>query len=264
MYALVDCNNFYVSCERVFDPSLANVPVIVLSNNDGCVIARSNEVKALGIAMGTPLFRCADQVRRHNIRVYSSNYALYGDMSHRVMTILEMQEPEVGRTARAHAAATLDALVVWWRRAGEELQRTATLHSVSELDPFIGQGGAFSHRLAPHHHRIGLFRDLTPELADHLLARPELSNLFPRIDDLFHRLQPTWWLVGEERQVHFGENYVDPPDHAFHAFRSWVLLKRMRDPATQIRRVDIPACRADLYHLAKLAIVLEGRPASMR
>ena len=88
LFALVDCNNFYASCERVFDPSLRDKPVVVLSNNDGCVIARSNEAKALGIEMGAPFFKVRDQIRRQNIIVRSSNYALYGDMSARVMSVL--------------------------------------------------------------------------------------------------------------------------------------------------------------------------------
>lgn len=88
MYALVDCNNFFASCERVFQPNLRNVPIVVLSNNDGCVVARSNEAKALGIPMGEPVFKLAKLIEQHGIVVFSSNYALYGDMSHRVMTIL--------------------------------------------------------------------------------------------------------------------------------------------------------------------------------
>lgn len=88
MYALVDCNNFFASCERVFQPNLKDVPIIVLSNNDGCVVARSNEAKALGIPMGEPVFKLAKLIEEHGIAVFSSNYALYGDMSHRVMTIL--------------------------------------------------------------------------------------------------------------------------------------------------------------------------------
>ena len=80
MIALCDVNNFYVSCERVFNPSLHNRPVIVLSNNDGCAVARSDEVKALGIKMGAPLHTIADLVRDHNIAIFSSNYALYGNM----------------------------------------------------------------------------------------------------------------------------------------------------------------------------------------
>lgn len=90
---LVDVNNFYVSCERVFIPSLEGKPVIVLSNNDGCVVARSNESKALGIQMGVPLFKIKDLVKKHKIEVFSSNYALYGDMSDRAMTILRTLSP---------------------------------------------------------------------------------------------------------------------------------------------------------------------------
>ncbi|WP_028577976.1 Y-family DNA polymerase [Desulfomicrobium escambiense] len=87
-YLMVDCNNFYASCERVFDPSLEGRPVVVLSNNDGCVIARSNEAKALGIAMGEPAYKREDFYARSGVRVLSSNYALYGDMSARVMRTL--------------------------------------------------------------------------------------------------------------------------------------------------------------------------------
>jgi DNA polymerase V len=86
--ALVDCNNFYASCERIFRPDLFSKPVVVLSNNDGCVIARSNEAKAVGIKMGEPYFKCKDLISRHNISVFSSNFALYGDISNRVMSIL--------------------------------------------------------------------------------------------------------------------------------------------------------------------------------
>ena len=88
VFALVDVNNFYVSCERVFDWRLWGKPVVVLSNNDGCVVARSPEIKALGIKMGTPWHKLKDQARQHGIIALSSNYTLYGDMSRRVMTIL--------------------------------------------------------------------------------------------------------------------------------------------------------------------------------
>ena len=93
-FALVDCNNFYASCERVFQPNLENVPIIVLSNNDGCVIARSQEAKDLGIAMGAAYFELETIVRMHRIQVFSSNFALYGDMSRRVMEVLEMESPD--------------------------------------------------------------------------------------------------------------------------------------------------------------------------
>lgn len=89
MIGLIDCNNFYVSCERVFNPKLEGKPVVVLSNNDGCVIARSNEAKALGIAMGQPAFELKELFCREGVAVYSSNFALYGDMSQRVVDVLE-------------------------------------------------------------------------------------------------------------------------------------------------------------------------------
>ncbi len=93
--AIVDCNSFYASAERVFQPSIANRPTVVLSNNDGCVIARSSEAKALGIAMGAPFFKIKSLLRKENVAVYSSNYALYGDMSHRVVATLSQFAPEV-------------------------------------------------------------------------------------------------------------------------------------------------------------------------
>lgn len=95
MYGLADCNNFFVSCERVFRPDLQGKPVIVLSNNDGCAVARSNEAKALGIKMGVPLFQVRDIVEKHGVTVFSSNYALYGDMSNRVQTTLRQMVPAV-------------------------------------------------------------------------------------------------------------------------------------------------------------------------
>lgn len=92
-FALVDCNNFYVSCERLFQPNLQNRPVVVLSNNDGCVISRSQEAKALGIGMGVPLFKVRDIIKKNDVKVCSSNYALYGDISERVMHVLGASAP---------------------------------------------------------------------------------------------------------------------------------------------------------------------------
>jgi len=95
IFSLVDCNNFYASCEKLFDPRLAGVPVVVLSNNDGCVVARSAEVKALGIPMGVPWFRIREQARRHGIVAFSSNYALYADVSNRVVEVLAQFSPDI-------------------------------------------------------------------------------------------------------------------------------------------------------------------------
>ncbi len=95
MFALVDCNNFYASCERVFNPSLNNKPIVVLSNNDGCVVVRSNEAKALKIPMGAPAFQFQSLFKQYNVKVFSSNYALYGDMSSCIMNILAEFTPEI-------------------------------------------------------------------------------------------------------------------------------------------------------------------------
>lgn len=95
MFGLIDCNNFYASCERVFNPSLNGKAIVVLSNNDGCVIARSNEAKKLGIAMGAPIFKMKEILEQHPVHVFSSNYTLYGDMSHRVMTTIGSIVPDI-------------------------------------------------------------------------------------------------------------------------------------------------------------------------
>lgn len=94
-FALVDCNNFYASCERVFDPRLKGKSIVVLSNNDGCIVARSSEAKALGIGMGKPFFQCRDIIEKHGVHVFSSNYTMYGNMSERVMNTLAQFTPEM-------------------------------------------------------------------------------------------------------------------------------------------------------------------------
>ena len=95
MYALVDCNNFFVSCERVFRPDLDGKPVVVLSNNDGCVVSRSNEAKAMGIPMGQPFFKIRPLAEKGQLVAFSSNYALYGDLSSRVMSLLADAVPQI-------------------------------------------------------------------------------------------------------------------------------------------------------------------------
>ena len=94
-FALIDCNNFYASCERIFNPKLIGKPIVVLSNNDGCIITRSAEAKALGIKMGEPYFKIKKIIKKHNIKVFSSNYALYGDIYQRVMETLSGFSPDI-------------------------------------------------------------------------------------------------------------------------------------------------------------------------
>jgi DNA polymerase V len=95
IFALVDANNFYASCERVFRPALVGKPIVVLSNNDGCIIARSNETKALGIRMGEPFYKAKPLIQAHGVHVFSANFALYGDLSARVMSSLSEFAPEM-------------------------------------------------------------------------------------------------------------------------------------------------------------------------
>src|SRR5688572_13666728 len=95
MFGLLDGNNFFASCERIFRPDLAHKPLVVLSNNDGCIIARSAEVKALGVPMGIPLFKVQKLLAAHDVEIFSSNFTLYGDISNRMMSILEALAPKV-------------------------------------------------------------------------------------------------------------------------------------------------------------------------
>jgi DNA polymerase V len=109
-FALVDCNNFYASCERVFDPSLKKRAIVILSNNDGCIVARSNEAKALGIPMGVPFFEQVAVIKKYNVAVFSSNYQLYGDMSQRVMDSLRLYTPDMEVYSIDEAFLRLDHL----------------------------------------------------------------------------------------------------------------------------------------------------------
>ncbi len=112
MYALVDCNNFYASCERLFQPHLMGKPIVILSNNDGCIISRSDEAKALGVPMGAPEFQVRDLLRQNNIQVFSSNYALYGDLSERVMAILRQFTPNVEVYSIDEAFLNFDGMTI--------------------------------------------------------------------------------------------------------------------------------------------------------
>jgi hypothetical protein len=122
--ALVDCNNFYASCERVFQPALRGRPVVVLSNNDGCVIARSNEAKALGVEMGAPWHLSKDNFRKAGIVVRSSNYTLYGDMSGRVMRVLANFTPNLEIYSIDEAFLSLAGFEVRLEAHARELRRT--------------------------------------------------------------------------------------------------------------------------------------------
>ncbi|HXK76601.1 MAG TPA: Y-family DNA polymerase [Bacteroidaceae bacterium] len=130
MFGLIDCNSFYVSCERVFHPELLGKPVVVLSNNDGCIVAQSEEVKRLGIKRGSPLYSVRDLIKKHNIFVFSSNYSLYGDMSSRVMRTIADNVPGMEVYSIDEAFIDLHGMeLVDLRRYGEQLVNTVHRHT---------------------------------------------------------------------------------------------------------------------------------------
>lgn len=124
MFALVDGNNFYVSCERVFNPKLEQLPVVVLSNNDGCIISRSNEAKALGLKMAEPVFKRMDVIEKHNVQVFSSNYTLYGDMSNRMMKVLRKFTPEIEIYSIDEAFLNLQGIGSDYEDYGKRIRQT--------------------------------------------------------------------------------------------------------------------------------------------
>ena len=127
MFGLIDCNNFYASCERAFNPSLNGKPIVVLSNNDGCVIARSAEAKVLGIPMGEPAYKLKDLIESKQVYVFSSNYVLYGDMSQRVMNTIATFAPEMEIYSIDEAFLLLDGFEnIDMKEYGEKVVRTVT------------------------------------------------------------------------------------------------------------------------------------------
>jgi DNA polymerase V len=182
MYALVDCNNFYCSCERLFDPKLAGRPVIVLSNNDGCAISRSDEAKAIGIEMGTPAFLIEDKIRAHNVAVFSSNYTLYGDMSDRVMKTLASfcSAMEIFSIDEAF----LDLHDMPFHDLGEHGQKMRTVVTQNTGIPItVGIGptkvlakmaNRYAKKRAKH---TGIFIAVNPLVIDEMLANTEVRDI---------------------------------------------------------------------------------------
>ncbi len=181
--ALVDCNNFYVSCERVFRPDLKNTPVVVLSNNDGCVVSRSNEAKALGIKMGQPWFQCQALADEHGILALSSNYALYADMSNRVMAIL-------GEYAPRHEVYSIDECFVdltgipYLKETSYQMRERVMAWTGIPVCVGIGPTKTLAklanHVAKKHPRSRGVFNynDLTPAQQDNLLSRIAVEEVW--------------------------------------------------------------------------------------
>lgn len=125
VFALIDCNNFFVSCERVFNPSLRDIPVVVLSNNDGCIVARSNEAKQIGLKMGEPIYKCQNTIRYYDVKMLSGNHALYADMSRRVMETLEQFSPLIEVYSIDEAFLDISDIPMAYRsKFGERIRET--------------------------------------------------------------------------------------------------------------------------------------------
>lgn len=182
MYALVDCNNFYASCERVFNPKLEGKPVVVLSNNDGCVIARSNEAKALGIQMGTPAFQNEERFKQYGIHVYSSNYALYGDMSDRVMKTLHELVPALEVYSIDEAFLDLGAMPYTDLNAlGVRIR--ATVRQYTGIPVSVGMAPSktlakLANRYAKKHTDSGVFHIDGEDVRDMVLQKTDVADVW--------------------------------------------------------------------------------------
>jgi len=164
-------------------------------------------------------------------------------------------DADAAKRAAAMADKTADALAAWWKVVAARIgPRIFT--DIRQWDAFIHKGNGLFHRISGHKAKLALFHDLTPEVAATVNARA--PDAVEKVWSLFEYLCPTWHLVGEERQVHFGENFVDPPDFALDAFKAFAWLRRAK-AGELAARADIPFCKADLAYLAKLAIALDAR-----
>jgi DNA polymerase V len=182
IFALVDCNNFYVSCERVFQPRLDTQPVVVLSNNDGCIIARSQEAKALGLAMGDPYHLNCETLTRHRVEIFSSNYALYGDMSRRVMDTLAAHAPDIEIYSIDEAFLNLAGLE--WRGLTDyarHLQATVWRHTGIPVSIGLGPTktlAKIANHLAKTEVDAGGVYDLTATDVDQVLAGVPIGEIW--------------------------------------------------------------------------------------
>ena len=183
MFALVDCNNFYASCERLFQPSLAKRPVVVLSNNDGCTIARSEEAKQIGIQMGTPAFMIADLFKKHDVAVFSSNYPLYGDISDRVMKTLARFAPAMEIYSIDEAFLDLDNMA--YTDLGKlALEIRQTIRQDIGIPVSVGIAttktlAKMANRYAKKKHRqLGVFSADSPALVHEILAYTAVEDIW--------------------------------------------------------------------------------------
>jgi DNA polymerase V len=233
--ALIDCNNFYVSCERLFQPHLNDKPVIVLSNNDGCVVSRSQEVKALGIPVGIPMFQVRDQVIEHGIEVYSSNYALYGDISSRVHEAIRHFSDKIENYSIDEAFVELEEnpYLQSFFNAGVEIRTKVKRWTGIPTSVGIGPTKTLAKiagnvaKKSPE----GVFDLMSGDLQDQILEKTELLDIWGINTATARKLKAIGYGVGE-----------GPPRHG-HSFRTQALNGRRCPDDQELRGKAKPFAR---------------------
>jgi hypothetical protein len=182
-----------------------------------------------------------------NVNRYLSSLIAFADIADKA------GDADAVRQAKAITEQTADALALWWKNSSENMT-LPVFKDVSEWDSFIGKGDTLFFRITPHRSKIALFHEMTPEVAH--LIRSRIQNEIDSIWKAFETLCPTWYLSGEERQVHYGENFIDLPDFNIDAFKAMAWLLNVKSSDEFIEYLDIPLCRADLSYIMKLSIII--------
>lgn len=212
IFALVDCNSFYVSCERVFSPALKNKPVVVLSNNDGCAISRSAEAKALGIAMGAPIFKCEELVKQHDIQVFSANFVLYGDMSARVMSALSSFTPHLEIYSIDEAFLNLDGFkndgfLPYGRKIRSTVKERTGIPVSVGIAPTKTLAKAANHIAKDNPKMDGVFSFIDEKDIDHWLAKTPVREI---------------WGIGHEKALFLNRNGITNALQLKQAPNEWI------------------------------------------
>lgn len=241
LIALVDCNNFYASCERLFDPTLRGKPVVVLSNNDGCAIARSNEAKALGIKMGDPWHLNRAAWRRQGVRVRSSNYTLYGDLSRRVMTVLGDFSPNV--EVYSIDEAFLDLTGFEGREEAHARQLRSRVLAWTGIPVSVGIAKTKTLAKAANHHAkrnaacAGVFMIKSEEARLEILGRLQLTDIWGIGDRLAYRLKA----MGIESPVALAEADAETIRKTFSVVLERTARELKGEPCQELELVNPPS-----------------------
>ncbi|WP_367231395.1 Y-family DNA polymerase [Flavobacterium enshiense] len=237
MYALVDCNNFYASCERVFQPQFVGKPIVVLSNNDGCIISRSEEAKALGIPMGAPEFQVREQLKKHDILVFSSNYTLYGDLSGRVMNILKQFTPNVEDYSIDEAFLDFEGVPI-------DNYHTYGLDIRKRLLKWLGLPVCVG--IAPTKTLAKLANRIAKKFPEKTLGTHVIDTEEKRIKALKWAKIEDVWGIGyrlskkmKARKIHTAHDFIQPENEAWITTTMGVLGKRMLSELKGIPVLDL-------------------------